>query len=77
MYQFQPMETSTLIICQVFFENLLGEVYEILVNVLSKLHSNSCGRNINLFDGLWVMLLTHFEVLAQNFPFYLKVSNMV
>ena len=32
MSQFQPMKTSTLIICQVLPENILDEVYEILLN---------------------------------------------
>ena len=43
MSQFQPMENSTLIICQVLFENILDEVYEELVNILLKLYMNLCG----------------------------------
>ena len=40
MSQFQPMETSTLIICRVLFGNILDEVYEVLVHFILKLHSN-------------------------------------
>ena len=71
------METLTLIICQVLLENILDEVDEILVNVLLKLHSNSCSRNIHLSDDVWVMFLIQFEVLSQPFTFYLQVANMV
>ena len=71
------METLTLIIFQVLLENILGGFYEVLVNVLFKLHINSCGRNIYLSDDVWVMFLIQFEVLSQTFNFYLLVSNMV
>ena len=77
MSQFKPMETSSLMICQVIFENIFVEVYEVLVNVLLKLYSNVCGGNIRLSDDVWVMVLIHFEILSQPFPFYLQVSNMV
>ena len=39
MSKFQPMETPSLIICQVLFENILDGVYEVHVNFLKKLHS--------------------------------------
>ena len=55
MSQFQPMEIPTLIICQVLFENILDEVYEVLVDVILKLHSNLCSRNINLSDNVWMI----------------------
>ena len=71
------METLTLIICQVLFENVLDEVYELLVNVILKLHSSSCGRNINLSDDVWVMILIQFQVISQPFPFYVQAANMV
>ena len=71
------METSTLIICQVLFEKLLDEVYEVRVNVLLKLHINSCGRNINIYYDVWSVLLIQFEVLSQPLPFYLHVANTV
>ena len=57
MSQIQPIETSALIIYRVIFENILVEVYGVLVHVLIKFHSNSCGRSINLSDNLWVMIL--------------------
>ena len=59
------------------FENVLVEFYEVLVNVILKLHINSFGRNINLSDDVWVTILIQFEVLSQPFPFYLKVAYMV
>ena len=77
MSQFKPMETSTLIFCQVLLGNILGEVYELLVNVLLKLHSNSCARNIYLSNDVWVMLWIQFEALSQNFPFHSQVADMV
>ena len=40
------------------------------------LHSNSCCRNINLSDDVWVMILIQFELLSKLFPFYLIVSNI-
>ena len=46
--------------CQVLFENILVEVYELLAYALLKLHSNSCGTNINLSEYVWVMILTEF-----------------
>ena len=64
MSQFKPMETSSLIICEVLFENVLDEVDEVLVNVLLKLHSNSLGRNINLSDDVWMTILTRFDLLS-------------
>ena len=67
MFQFQPIETSTLIICQVLLENIWDEVYEVLVNFLLKLFSKSCGINIYLSDDAWVMLLIQFEELSKPF----------
>ena len=64
MSQFQRMNNSTLIFCQVILGNILDEVYEVLVNVLLKLHSNSCGRNIYLSDYVWGMLLIKCEVIS-------------
>ena len=52
MSQFQPMETSTMIIFKVLLGNILDELYEELVNVILKLHMNSCVRNMYLFDDL-------------------------
>ena len=46
MSKFQPMLTSTLIFCQVLFENIFDEVYEGFVNVCLNLHNNSCCKNI-------------------------------
>ena len=77
MSQFQPMETSTLITFQVLLENIYGEFYEVLLNILLKLHINSYGGNIYLSDDVWVMFFIHFEVLSKPFPFYLKVANIV
>ena len=37
MSQSKPMETSTLIICQVLFELFLDGVYLVLVNILLKM----------------------------------------
>ena len=76
MSQFKPMETSTLIFCLVLLGNILGEVYELLVNVLLKLHSNSCGVNLYISDDVWVIILIQFEALSQPFTFYLQVVNM-
>ena len=45
MSQFKLMKTSTLIICQVLLENILDKVYEVLVIVILKLHSDLCCRN--------------------------------
>ena len=64
MSPFQPMETSSLIICQVIFGNILVEVYEALTNVLLRFYSNSCGKNINLYGELWVIILIQFEVIS-------------
>ena len=77
MSQIQPIETSALIIYRVIFENILVEVYGVLVHVLIKFRSNSCGRSINLSDNLWVMILIQFEVISQPFTFYLQIDNMV
>ena len=77
MHQYQPMETSSLIICRVIFENILVEVYEVLVNVILKLHSNSCGKNINLSNDEWVVIFIHFDIISQAFPLYFQVNNMV
>ena len=71
------METSSLIICRVSFGNHLVEVYEVPVNVLLKLHSNSCGRNINFSDDAWSIIFIQFEVPSQTFLLYLQVANMV
>ena len=77
MSQFQPMETSTLIIFQALLENLLDEVYEVLVNVLLNFHMNSCCKNVYLSCGVWFMILIRFEVLSQVFTFYLKRANII
>ena len=71
------METSSLIIFRVILENILDYFYEVLVNVLFKLHCNSCGRNINFSDDICVVLLIQIEVLSQPYTFYLQVANMV
>ena len=71
------MENSKLINFQVLFENILGKVYEVPVDVHLKLRSKSCGRNMNLSDYVLATILIKFEVLPQNFNFYLQVSNMV
>ena len=71
------METLTLIIYQVLFENILDEVYEVLVNIILKYNSNSCGININLSDEVWLITLIQFEVLSKHYPFYSQVANMV
>ena len=60
MSQFQQMETPTLIICQVLFENILDEVYEVLVNIILKFNSNSCDIDILISDDVWVTILIHF-----------------
>ena len=60
MSEFQPTETSPLIIWRVLFENILVEVYEVLVNVILKLHINSCGGNIKPSDDVWVMFFIQF-----------------
>ena len=77
MCQFQPIENSSLIIFLLLFEDILVEVYEVLVNVLLKSHSNLSCININLSDNVWVVILIQFEVTSQNFTFYLQVANMV
>ena len=77
MSQFKPMETSTLINFQVLLENALDEVYELLVNVILKLHSISCGKNIYLSDDIWMIFLIQFEALSKPFPFYLQIDNIV
>ena len=77
MYKFQPMKTSTLIICQMILENILDEVYEVLVTIPLKQHSNSCCKNIHLSDDVWVIIFNQFEVLYQTFTFYKLVANMV
>ena len=59
------------------FENILDGIYEVFVNVLFKLRSNSCGRNTNFYDDVWLTILIQFEVLSQPFTFYLKVINML
>ena len=76
MSKFQPMKTSSLIACRVTFETLLVEVYEVPVHFLLKLHSNLCGRNVNLSDYVWLMILVQFEVPSQ-ILFILQVANMV
>ena len=40
MSKFQPMKNPTLIMCQVLIAKILDEVYEVLVNIILKLHSN-------------------------------------
>ena len=57
------------------FEIVLVEVYEVIVNVILKLNSNSCSININLSDD--TMILIKFEVPSQHYLFNLQVSNMV
>ena len=69
MFQFQPMETSTLIICQVQFENILGTFYEVLVIFILTFNIISCGININLSVYVRVMLFIQFDVLSQPLPF--------
>ena len=65
------MKTSTLIIIKVLLEIILNEVYGTIVNVLLKLHSNSCCGNIYLSDDLfWVIILIQFEVSSQLLPSY-------
>ena len=71
------METSILIIYEVLFDNILGKVYEVLVNVILKLHSNSFGMYISFFNKTWVTILGQFEVLSQIFTFHLQFANMV
>ena len=77
MYQLQPIETLSLIIFRVPYGNILVEVYGVFVTVILKLHSNSYGRNINLSDDVWVMILIDFESPPQPLLFYLQVDNMV
>ena len=55
-FKLQPMETSTLIFCQLLPENILYGVCNALVFILFYLHSNSCGISIYLSDNEWVML---------------------
>ena len=64
MPQFQPMEKSTLIICQVLFENILDKVYEALVNIFFNISFNSCGGNIFLSDDVGVKNLIKDDVLS-------------
>ena len=47
------------------------------MNIILKLYSSSCGRNINLSSDIWVMISIKFEVPSQPFHFYLQVANMV
>ena len=77
MSQFKLMETSTIIIGQVLIENLLDKVYEVIVNVFIRLHSNSCGRNIYLYDYVWVIFLIQCEVLSKPFLFIYNFFYMV
>ena len=77
MYQLQPIETLSLIIFRVPYGNILVEVYGVFVTVILKLHSNSYGRNINLSDDVWLMILIDFESPPQPLLFYLQVDNMV
>ena len=56
---------------------MLDEDYGELVDIFFRMYSNSCGRDINLYDDVWVMRLIQFEVPSQTFPFYLQVANMV
>ena len=74
---FQPMKNSTLLIIQVLLEFVLDEVYGVILNDLLKLNSNSCCRNIYLYDDACVMVLIQFEVLSQLPPSQESVSNMV
>ena len=57
MSQFQTIETLSLIIFRLLFENIFVKVYGLLVNVLFKLHINSFCININLSDYVWVVIL--------------------
>ena len=59
------------------FENILDEFYEVLLNVILKFLSSSCGRNINLSDDVLLTILIQFEVILQTFHFYLQVADMV
>ena len=72
MSQFQPMKNPKIIILEVLLEIILDEVYGIIVNVLLKLHSNSCFGNIQLSDDVWEMILINFELLPQ---FYLLMND--
>ena len=56
------MQTLTVIIFQLILKKKLDEVDEAIVNVIFKLHSNSCVRNIYLSDDVLVMFLIQFEV---------------
>ena len=77
MSQFKPIETSSLITFQLIFQNLLVEVYGVLVNVFFKLYSNSCCVSKNLSDDIWVTILIQFEVPSKTFTFYLLFTYMV
>ena len=61
------------IICQVLFINILVGVYEVLVKVLLIFNINSCGRNINLSDDVWGMILIQFDVPSKSLPFIYKL----
>ena len=64
------MKTSTLIILQVLPGMILDEVYGVIVDVISKLYSNSCCENIHLYDDVWEIRLIQFEALYQFTPYY-------
>ena len=63
------------------FENVIVEVYEVLVKILLKFflncHINSCGKYINLSDAVWVIVFILFELLSHTFTFYLQVDNIL
>ena len=71
--QFQLIENSTLIICQVLFKNILDGVYEVIIHIILKFHMNSCGMNKNLSDDVWVKILIQFEVTSKLCPFIYKL----
>ena len=66
MPQFQLMKTPKRIVLKVIFETILDEVYGVIVNVLLRLHINSCCRNIYLSDDIWVMILIQFEEQSKH-----------
>ena len=58
-----------IVIFQVILELFLYEIYEVLGNVIFKWHSNSCGRNIYLYEDVCMMILIQFKVISQTLPF--------
>ena len=70
MYQFKPMKNSALIIIQALLAILLEGFYRLNVYVKKKLYSNSCCRDIHLYDAVQEMILIQFEVISQSFTSY-------